>query len=119
MLTLSPKLRVFIALEPIDMRASFQGLAGHARRLGLDPVDGHLYLFLSRRRNLLKAICFDGSGWCLYAKKLERGTFQLPAAPPGSRRVLVDPGTLAALLGGIDLRAPKRRWVRYGGHAET
>ena len=50
------------------MRGSFDALAGAVRRLGLDPVDGHLYLFLSKRRRLAKALWFDGSGWCLLAK---------------------------------------------------
>jgi transposase len=48
------------------------------RRLGLDPVDGHLYLFLNKRRRIAKALWFDGSGWCLLAKGLETGSFQLP-----------------------------------------
>ena len=51
MLSLPPTVRVFVVVEPIDMRGSFDALAGAVRRLGLDPVDGHLYLFLNRRRN--------------------------------------------------------------------
>ncbi len=49
MLTLPPTVRVFVAVEPVDMRGSFDALAGAVRRLGLDPVDGHLYLLLNRR----------------------------------------------------------------------
>ena len=47
-------------------------LAGAVRRLGLDPVDGHLYLFFNKRRRLAKALWFDGSGWCVLAKRLSR-----------------------------------------------
>ena len=67
MLSLSPAVRVFVAVEPVDMRGSFDALAGAVRRLGLDPVDGHLYLFLNKRRRLAKAIWFDGSGWVVLA----------------------------------------------------
>ena len=52
MLSLPPTVRVFVAVEPLDMRGSFDSLAGAVRRLGLDPVDGHLYLFLNKRRRL-------------------------------------------------------------------
>jgi transposase len=65
MLSLPPAVRVFVAIEPSDMRGSFEALAGATRRLGLDPVDGHLYLFMNRRRRLTKVIWLDGSGWCL------------------------------------------------------
>jgi transposase len=79
-LTLPPTVRVFVAVEPIDMRGSFDALAGAVRRLGLDPVDGHLYLFLNKRRRIAKALWFDGSGWCVLGKRLESGSFQLPPA---------------------------------------
>jgi transposase len=64
-LSLPPTVRVFVAVAPLDMRGSFDALAGAVRRLGLDPVDGHLYLFLNKRRRLAKALWFDGSGWCV------------------------------------------------------
>lgn len=67
--------RVFVAAAPIDMRGSFDSLAGAVRTLGLDRVSGHLYLFLNKRRRLAKALWFDGSGWCLLAKRLEAGSF--------------------------------------------
>jgi transposase len=50
-LTLPSSVRVFLAMEPVDMRGSFDALAGHTRRLALDPQDGHLYVFLNRRRD--------------------------------------------------------------------
>jgi transposase len=78
-LTLSPAVRVFVVVAPLDMRGSFDALAGAVRRLGLDPTDGHLYLFLNKRRRIAKAVWFDGSGWCVLAKRLETGSFQLPA----------------------------------------
>lgn len=112
MLSLAPTVRVFIAVEPVDMRGSFDALAGAVRRLGLDPVDGHLYLFLNKRRRLAKALWFDGSGWCVLAKRLEAGSFQLPPFAESDVRVEVDGTTLAALLAGLDFTAARRGWFR-------
>ena len=70
MLTLPPNTRVFVAVEPIDMRGSFDALAGHVRKLRADPLDGHLYLFLNRRRKLLKALWFDRTGWAIFSNHL-------------------------------------------------
>lgn len=112
MLSFSPAVRVFVAVEPLDMRGSFDALAGAVRRLGLDPVDGHLYLFLNKRRRLAKALWFDGSGWCLLAKRLEAGSFQLPAFSESDSRVEVDGNTFAAIIAGIDFTAARRGWFR-------
>lgn len=114
MLNLFPSVRVFLAVEPVDMRGSFRALAGHVRRLGLDPVAGYLVVFLSKDRRLAKVLWFDGSGWCILAKRLERGTFELPRHGEGTRQVAIDTAVLGALLEGIDLRAPRRRWYRRG-----
>lgn len=112
MLSLSPAVRVFVAAEPLDMRGSFDSLAGAVRRLGLDPVDGHLYLFLNKRRRLAKALWFDGSGWCVLAKRLERGSFQLPRFRDDDSRVEVDGNTFAAIIAGIDFTAARSGWFR-------
>ena len=112
MLSLPPTVRVFVAVEPIDMRGSFDALAGAVRRLGLDPVDGHFYLFLNRRRRIAKALWFDGSGWCVLAKRLEAGSFQLPTLETAEAQVQIDGGTFASLLAGIDFTASRRGWYR-------
>ena len=112
MLSLPPTVRVFVAVEPIDMRGSFDSLAGAVRRLGLDPVDGHLYLFLNRRRRIAKALWFDGSGWCVLAKRLEAGSFQLPTLETAESKVQIDGSTFASLLAGIDFTASRRGWFR-------
>jgi transposase len=111
-LSLAPTVRVFVGVEPLDMRGSFDALAGAVRCLGLDPVDGHLYLFLNKRRRLAKALWFDGSGWCVLAKRLEAGSFQLPPISASESRVEVDGTTFASLLSGIDFTAARRGWFR-------
>ena len=113
MLTLPSSVRVFLAVEPVDMRGSFDALAGRVRAQDMDPQDGHLYVFMNRRRRLMKVLFFDRSGWCILAKRLEAGTFALPAVPPGQAQLTIDAATLGLILEGVDLaRAPRRR--RYG-----
>lgn len=107
-----PSVRVFVAVTPLDMRGSFDALAGAVRRLGLDPVDGHVYLFLNRRRRLAKALWFDGSGWCLLGKRLEAGSFQIPVFCGDERQVQIDGSAFASLLAGIDFTAARRGWYR-------
>jgi transposase len=110
MLTLPSSIRVYLAIDPVDMRGSFDALAGGVRRLGLDPQDGHLYVFFNRRRSLMKLLFFDRTGWSIFAKRLELGTFQLPTVPEGQQRLAIDGTTLAMILEGIDLtRAPRRK----------
>lgn len=112
MLSLPPTVRVFIIVEPVNMHGSFDSLAGVVRRLGLDPVDGHFYVMLSKRRHIAKVLWFDGSGWRILAKRLEKGTFEIPEVSDGARQIAVDHATLAALLDGIDLRAERRHWFQ-------
>lgn len=112
MLSPSPAVRVFLAVAPVDMRGSYNALSGVARRLDLDPLDGHLYVFLNRRRFMTALLWYDGSGWCVLKKRLSRGTFQLPEVEAGTESMVIDAATLAALLQGVDLRAPRRRWYR-------
>lgn len=113
MLNFGTTTRVFVAVDPIDMRGSFDALAGHVRRLHGNPLDGHLYLFFSRSRRLLKVLWFDQTGWAIFAKRLERGTYEVPHAPPGAAQIAVDKAQLAMILEGIDLSA--RRRLRYRG----
>lgn len=102
--------KVYLAVEPCDMRKSFRGLTGVIRqRFQDDPLSGHVFCFFNRRRTLLKCIVHDGTGLLIYYKKLSRGTFQIPPAPQDQVRMQVDAGTLAMILEGVDLRGAKRR----------
>lgn len=119
MLTLPSSVRVFFALDPIDMRGSFDALAGQVRRLTLDPQDGHLYVFVNRRRTLMKILFFEPTGWCLFAKRLERGTFEVPKVPEGTLTVAIPSADLGLILEGVDLRAPRRLRHREPAAAQT
>lgn len=97
--------QVFVALEPVDMRYGYERLCGMVReRMGCEPRSGALFVFVGRRRHLVKIIFADATGLCLFAKRLDRGTFSLPAPPAGSAtHVEVDDATLDALLDGLEL----------------
>ena len=102
--------QVFVALEPIDMRWSFDRLAGAAlERIGYDARSGALFIYFGKRRDAVKVLFFDGSGMCVFYKRLDSGVFRLPEAlAPDARHVELDEGLLDALLDGVDLgEAPK------------
>ena len=104
--------KVFLAVEPIDLRASFFRLATYVRASheGADPRDGHLYVFLGKRRNLVKILFWDRSGWCIFAKRLDQHTFKLPRDVEADVvRLEVDFATLTLFLEGIDLKDARRR----------
>jgi transposase len=105
--------QVFVALDPIDLRYSFDRLAGLAReQVGYDARSGALFVFFSRRKIALKILFFDGSGLCVFYKRLDRGTFRLPeATDAASRRVEIDDATLEALLDGVEVEQSAKRSV--------
>jgi transposase len=109
--------RVYAAVEPVDLRAGFDKLALLVRQaLGLDPLSGQLYLFFNRRANRAKVLFFTSTGYYLVFKRLEHGKFHLPReSSPGARRLEMDAAELALLLEGVDLRgAPRtRRWKPF------
>lgn len=109
MLSIPPTMRVFVAVKPTDMRKSFNGLVNAARSvIARDPLSGHLFVFFNRRRTMMKSIFWDRGGYCLIAKRLEKGTFVLPEA--GDRGVVeLEASELALILDGIDLSNARRR----------
>ena len=111
MFGLSAAVRVYLAKEPADMRKNFDGLAALVSgALGLDPLSGHLFVFINKRRDRVKVLYWDRDGLAVWAKRLERGSFRVPAAVAG--RVEMTTADLAALLAGIDLDTASRR-LRY------
>jgi transposase len=110
-LSFAGSLKVFVALEPCDMRKGCNGL--HAlvtERLGEDPRTGALFVFTNRRRTRLKILCWDGTGLWVCTKRLEEGTFSWPkSAEPQTTKLRLSPEALALITDGVDLRGPKLR----------
>jgi transposase len=108
--------QVFVALDPIDLRSSFDRLSGIAKeRIGYDARSGALFVFYGRRRDALKILFFDGSGMCIFYKRLDRHVFSIPEpTSPDARHVEVDDATLEALLDGVQVepRATRPRRPR-------
>lgn len=105
----SSAVRIWLYSEPVDMRKSFSGLSGLVRdRLGEDPLSGHVFTFVNRRRTLLKMLVYDRTGYWIFYKRLSRGTFQLPHGD-GAVKVLLDMSEVSLILEGIDLRTASRR----------
>lgn len=110
MFSLSPATRIFVALNPVDMRAGFNTLYSYVQTiLAQDPLSGHLFCFTNRTHNRVKLLFWDGSGLWLCAKRLERGTFGWPSGEGES--LSLRPEQLQLLLHGIE-GTPRRHWYR-------
>jgi transposase len=96
---------VFVALDTIDLRWSFDRLrALVAERLGRDARGGALFVFFGRRRDAVKILFADETGLCLFYKRLDRGTFRVPdAQAPDTAVVEIEERALDDLLDGIDI----------------
>jgi transposase len=97
---------VFVGLEPVDLRWGFDRLSGVvAEKVKRDARSGALFVFFGRRRTAMKVLFFDGSGMCLFYKRLDRGTFRVPEPREGQSEttVEIDESALEDLLDGIDL----------------
>jgi transposase len=102
--------RIFAATAPVDMRRGFVGLAEAARDgLGHDPAGGALFVFFNKRRDRLKLLWHDRTGWCLLYKALDRGFFRIPEAGADAKTVTIDGRELAAILEGVQLPAQRAR----------
>ncbi len=98
---------VFVGIDPIDLRWGFHRLAGVvAEHLGRDSRGGALFVFFGKRREAMKVLFFDGSGMCLFYKRLDKGTFRIPLSSDGARVVTLSERELDDLLEGIDVEIP-------------
>lgn len=104
--------RIWLRVEPTDMRCGFDRLAALAREVsGQDPLGGHLFVFRNRRSDRLKILFWDRDGFVLFYKRLEEGQFKLPRVKPDDGEkasIHLRPSELAMLLDGIDLGSVKR-----------
>lgn len=104
---------VFVGLEPIDLRWSFDRLSGIVEdRIGREARSGALFIFFGKHRTALKVLFFDGTGMCVFYKRLDARVFKVPTPLDAhATSVAIDERTLEALLDGIDVEAvaPKQR----------
>ena len=106
-----PRASIFVAVHPVDLRRSFDGLAAAAReRMSKDPQSGALFLFFNKAHDRVKILWWDHTGFALLYKRLERGTFRIPdPVEPGASSVAIDAAELAKILEGVAL--PRGRWA--------
>jgi transposase len=110
MLTIATQTRIFIALHATDMRKGFDGLSGLVSdTLKQDPLSGALFLFVNRRRDRMKVLYWDGDGLAIWYRRLEQGTFQIPASNEQLNAIEIRSDEFTMLLRGIDLSSVKRR----------
>jgi transposase len=106
MLTLSHHQRYFLFRGIADMRKGIDGLCGMVRdHLQCDPLSGDIFIFFNRRRTQVKLLCWDRDGYALYSKRLEQGTFEIPAI--ASPHIGAD--ILHCILQGISLTSIRKR----------
>lgn len=111
MLSLPASVRIFVAVEPCDMRKGFDSLAAIVReRFGDDPLSGHLFVFRSRRGDRMKILWWDRDGFAIWQKRLERGVFRMPRVDPSrtAARLDISRRDLAMMLEGIEIESARK-----------
>lgn len=102
--------RYYLSRQAADMRKSYDGLSGLVRQgLGRDPLSGEVFIFLNRRRTQMKLLVWDRSGFVVWGKRLERGTFELPRGSDQGASVVLNWEELVMILEGVRLGSVQRR----------
>lgn len=110
MLPFSSTQRYFFYRHPTDMRKSFNGLSGLVRsQLGGDPVSGDVFIFVNRRRDRVKLLVWDRTGYVIFYKHLQQGTFELPAFEAQAASCQMKWEELVLILEGVALQSVRRR----------
>jgi len=110
MISIASSTRIFVATSPTDMRKGFDGLQGLvSNALGQDPLSGHLFLFVNRRRDKLKVLYWDGDGLAIWYRRLEQGTFQMPTIRSDKNAAEINREDLIMLIRGLDYENVHRR----------
>lgn len=120
MLVIPRAVHVYVATAPVSLRKSFEGLSNEVRAvLARDPLSGHVFVFLNRRKNQVKLLVWTRGGYTVVHKRLERGQFVFPArVTPEAQSVEIDVHELSMLLEGIDV-ARARTSARWEPPAHT
>jgi transposase len=110
MLALSDSRRYFFYNGIADMRRGFDSLSGLVRKeFGKDPLSGDIFVFFNRRRNQIKLLLWEGDGFSMYYKRLERGTYEVPLSDKNSSSIEIRSQELMLILQGIVLSSVKKR----------
>jgi transposase len=111
MMIIQPGVKVHLAPGFTDLRRGLDGLAVMVEQLlEQDPFSGHMFVFRGRRTDMIKILFWDGTGLCLFTKRLEDGCFPWPIASEQDVTVPISSAQLSILLEGVDWRRPERRW---------
>lgn len=106
MLAFPHSVRIFVAVEPVDMRKQFNGLwAATQEKLQEDPKSGAVFCFINQSRTRLKLLYWDGTGVWVLAKRLEQGRFSWPVPSEKKPKLALAPEALALLIGGVELKS--------------
>lgn len=109
MLSFPPAVRIWLCVQPSDLRKSFDSLAELVRQqLEGDPLSGHIFVFRNRRSDRVKLLYWDEDGYVIVYKRLEAGTFRFPAAEANQASVTLRAAELAMLLDGVDWQNVRR-----------
>lgn len=122
MLTFNRRTKIFVCKEPTDMRASYDTLFSKAAEvLKQDPFSGHLFLFINRTRTSIKCLYYDGTGFVIVAKRMERGVFS-KINPYYRGEIVLTEAEFALFFEGADLEkrfvespAEQRKYLRRSG----
>lgn len=110
MLSVSSAYRYYVYRGQADMRKSFDGLSGLVRNeLGKDPLSGEVFIFINKRCNQVKLLLWEGDGFSLYSKRLEKGTYELPSWKEQTPSIELRSDELMLILQGISLNSVHRR----------
>ena len=110
MMLLPAGTKVHLALGHTDMRKGIDGLATMVQEvLREDSFSGHLFAFRGRNARIIKILFWDGSGLCLFTKRMEHGGFVWPSVHQVGESIVLSSAQLAMLIEGIDWRRPEQQ----------
>ncbi len=113
MLSISPAYRYHLCRKATDMRNGFDGLCGLVRNGFLqDPLSGDVFIFLNKRKNLIKLLAWQGDGFAIFYKRLEKGTYEIPEINSNSESIEITSQQMLLINEGIRLSSVKKR-LRY------
>lgn len=111
MLSVSRGVKIFLYVPPADLRRGYDGLAAIVQgAMNEDPLSGSLFIFVNKRRNRIKLLYWDGDGYAIWMKRIERGTLEVPQAnDPDMASLKITASQLSLILEGIELSSVRHR----------